>query len=196
VTRPEPARTDAPRRLADLNACDRQAAVAALLGCCRSARWAGLMADARPFANLEELTATSDRICGSLAPVDWLEAFAGHPRIGQPPTEGAPAERSIAPEPPAVDPVGADWARHEQQGVRAASDAVRARLAEANRRYEARFGYIFIVCATGRSAEEMLAILEGRLANAPGAELAIAAEEQRKIARLRLAKLIGGGTTP
>ena len=83
-----------------------------------------------------------------------------------------------------------EWSDQEQAGVRTARDAVRDRLAQGNRHYEARFGYIFIVCATGRSAEEMLAMLERRLTNHPDDELRIAAEEQRTITRLRIAKLL------
>ena len=82
------------------------------------------------------------------------------------------------------------WATHEQSGVGDAPNEVVERLAAGNRAYEARFGYIFIVCATGKSAGEMLAILEQRLTNDPDGELHIAAEEQRKITRLRLAKLL------
>jgi 2-oxo-4-hydroxy-4-carboxy-5-ureidoimidazoline decarboxylase len=84
----------------------------------------------------------------------------------------------------------ADWSLIEQAGVSSAGPDVRDRLAAANREYEARFGYIFIVCATGKSAEEMLALLERRMTHSPGDELAIAAEEQRKITRLRLGKLL------
>jgi 2-oxo-4-hydroxy-4-carboxy-5-ureidoimidazoline decarboxylase len=127
------------------------------------------------------MSMAADRIWASLEPEDWLEAFRSHPRIGEPGGSGAPG-RSGA------------WSADEQAGARAMTDAVGQRLAKANREYEARFGYLFIVCATGKGAEEMLAILERRLANDPGEELRIAAEEQRKIMRLRLAKLLDLGS--
>lgn len=110
----------------------------------------------------------------SLQPDDWLEAFSAHPRIG---------DSSRAPGHPT-------WAAQEQAGLQSASEMVRARLAEANRRYEARFGYIFIVCATGKSADEMLAIVEERLSHDPETELQVAGEEQRNITRLRLERLL------
>ncbi len=89
-----------------------------------------------------------------------------------------------------------NWSQQEQAGIAAAAEDVRTRLAAANREYHARFGYIFIVCATGKTAEEMLEILERRLKNAPESELRVAAEEQRKITRLRLAKLLDHEQVP
>ena len=146
--------------LDDLNALDDAAAVRELLRCCGSTRWADRMAAARPFADEAAMIECADTIWSSLDPHDWLEACAAHPKIG-----GAAPTRWSAP-------------------------AVSDRLASGNREYEARFGYIFIICATGRSAAEMLEALERRLGNAPDRELRIAAEEQRAITRLRLARLI------
>lgn len=163
-------------RLDELNALDAATAERELLRCCGSARWARLMADARPFPSVDAMLAKGDAVWRSLGPADWLEAFAAHPRIGDK-SGGSGKERR-------------DWAAQEQAGVGTASHSVRDRLADANRRYEARFGYIFIVCATGRRAEGMLAMLERRLTNHPDAELPIAAEEQREITRLRIAKLV------
>ena len=128
------------------------------------------MVDARPFVDAAAMMAAGDAIWTALTPADRLEAFAAHPRIGE---------------------TGAGWSAQEQAGVGDSADATRRRLADANREYEARFGYIFIICATGRTAGEMLDALERRLANDPGVEAGVAAEEQRKIIRLRLAKLIG-----
>jgi OHCU decarboxylase len=128
------------------------------------------MVAARPFASRAALIERSDAVCRSLQRRDWLQAFAAHPRIG-----GRTGDR---------------WAAREQAGARAASPDVLARLADRNREYEARFGHMFIVCATGRSADEMLTLLEARLDNEPDAELEIAADEQRKITRLRLEKLL------
>jgi len=160
-------------RLADLNELNAAAAEGELLRCCGSTQWAREMAAARPFESDEQLAATSDAIWPSLDRADWLEAFAAHPRIGERAASG--------------------WAAAEQAGVGGASSELRSRLAARNRDYEARFGYIFIVCATGQSADALLAMLEERLTHDPDEELHIAAEEQRKITQLRLAKLLGAG---
>ena len=138
--------------------------------CCGSSRWVSTMIDRRPFESRQALFNAADEIWKSLDPSDWLEAFAHHPRIGEQTTNSVAAR--------------------EQSGVKTADDDVRAQLAQVNRAYERRFGYIYIVCATGKSAEEMLAIARSRLKNDPSTELAVAAEEQRKIIQLRLAKLM------
>ncbi len=112
---------------------------------------------------------------------DWLEAFSHHPRIGE--------RKSALPQ----SARGTAWAASEQSGVEKAADDLRGALAEANREYEQRFGYIYIVFATGKSAEEMLAVARERLRNDPDVEIRVAAEEQRKITRLRLDKLLEKG---
>jgi OHCU decarboxylase len=142
-------------------------AEAAMLACCGSKRWARRMARARPFPGEDELFANADRIWRELSEDDWLEAFAAHPRIGARASGQAAAE---------------------QAGARGASAETLAALTRANREYEERFGHIFIVCASGRSAEEMLDLCRRRLHNEPREELQAAAEEQRKITRLRLEK--------
>ncbi|HSK73930.1 MAG TPA: 2-oxo-4-hydroxy-4-carboxy-5-ureidoimidazoline decarboxylase, partial [Pyrinomonadaceae bacterium] len=109
---------------------------------------------------------------------DWLEAFAAHPKIG---------ERKAAPKQPAKS---AEWSQDEQSGTQSAARSALEELAEANRLYEERFGFIFIVCATGKSAEEMLEICRERLNNETEAEIHIAAGEQRKITEIRLKKLL------
>lgn len=124
----------------------------------------------RPFRSRGAVFAAADQIWKSLGKSDWLEAFAHHPRIGDRTT----------------DPV----ASSEQSALRIADKLMRDDLAQVNRDYETKFGYIYIVCATGKSAEEMLAIARNRLNNDPSTEIAVAAEEQRKITRLRLAKLL------
>ena len=154
-------------RLDELNALDAGAAEREFLRCCGSERWAQRMAGARPFAHEEEMTAAADRIWASLDPADWLDAFASHPRIGE-------RTRSA-------------WERGEQAGV---TGAARAGLDALNREYEARFGYIFIICAAGKGVDEIVAALERRLRNNPDDELRQAAEEQRQITRLRLSKLL------
>ena len=165
-------------QLADLNALDDGAAAAEFLRCCGSSRWAQRMAASRPFGDAEKMRAVADAIWSVLHREDWLEAFAAHPKIGD--TGAGEAERAGE----------AAWAQAEQAGVAGAAEQTRRRLADANRAYEARFGYISIVCAAGKSAGEMLALLEGRLRHDAHEELPIAAEEQRKITQLRLTKLL------
>lgn len=160
-------------RIEDLNALSAEDAFAELRRCCGSRRWARLMAERRPFASPARLAETADQIWWSLSRADWLQAFAAHPRIGTP---------TAMP--------GGQWAAGEQSRMNAATEGVRERIVQANRDYEARFGYIFIVCATGKSGPEMLAILESRLLNTPEDELKIAAAEQATITRLRLTKLL------
>jgi OHCU decarboxylase len=172
-------------RLVDLNALDGDAAAREFMRCCGSSRWARKMASDRPFASLDAVVGAADATWAGLDRADWLEAFAAHPQIGQRASGAGGAG-------------GADtarWSAAEQAGVSAAADATRARLAEANREYEARFGYIFIVCATGKTAGAMLELLERRLQNDPDVEIQIAAEEQRKITRLRMTKLLDEDTT-
>jgi len=155
-----------------LNALSAEEARAALTGCCGSARWVSGMLSRRPWASAAELYADAEAVWGGLGREDFLEAFAHHPRIGAPPEQ-----------------IDGAWARQEQARAGDADGQTRRALAEANERYLRRFGYIFIVCATGKSAAEMLGLLEQRLDNAPERELAIAAGEQARITRLRLEKL-------
>jgi len=146
--------------------------------CCGSRSWARQMAAARPFPMLEHLFKHAGQIWRSLAAADWLEAFAAHPKIGS--AKPAPVQHKRA----------ADWSAGEQSGLADAAEDVRRKLAEANELYERRFGFIFIVCATGKSAGEMLAICEERLKNSAADEIANAAAEQQKITEIRLAKLL------
>lgn len=150
------------------NALPPEEAVASLLTCCGSTEWARRMSEARPFRDLPGLLDAADRIWRSLSEADWLEAFRVHPRIG----EGASGQ-----------------AAREQSGARNASVATLEALARANRDYEEKFGRIFLVCAAGKSAEDMLALCRERLHNDAGTEMRAAAEEQRKIMRLRLERL-------
>lgn len=136
------------------------------------------MLSQRPFKDAEEVAAAAERIWGQLSREDWLEAFRAHPRIGERAAaspQGQQAER---------------WSGEEQAGVDAAAAATRAALADGNRAYEARFGWIYLVCATGRSGDELLALLEARLASDPDTEMAVAAREQSRITRLRLERLL------
>ena len=145
--------------------------VAQLKRCCGSTRWAELMAAQQPFEDVGALMRAADRTWWSLGEVDHLEAFGAHPKIG---------EKSAS-----------AWSQNEQAGAAGAQGAVLAELADRNRDYEAQYGFIFIVCASGRTADAMLADLRARLANDRATELRTAAEEQAKITRLRLGKLLG-----
>jgi OHCU decarboxylase len=132
----------------------------------------------RPFSSLDALVSAADDVWRALDASDWREAFAHHPRIGE--------RRSAAPQ----SERAASWSAGEQSGVTTAAAAVTSDLAAINADYEKRFGFIYIVCASGRSAEDLLATARARLNNEPAMELEVAAEEQRKITALRLRKLI------
>lgn len=164
--------------LDQLNRLSEADATAAFTQCCAAQRWVERMVIDRPFESLSEMLEISDRIWEECDFDDYLEAFEGHPRIGD--------VESLAKK--YANTKG--WAGGEQKGVEGADRTVLERLAEGNRSYEERFGYIFIVCATGKSAAEMLALLEARMGNPPEYEINVAAEEQNKITRLRLKKLL------
>lgn len=158
-----------------VNSLPPAAATDALSRCCTCGRWVAEMLANRPFKDTQHLLKTASDVWFSLDKEDWLQAFAGHPRIGE--TAGARHAATSA------------WAQAEQAGVKSAEDKVKEELAHWNQEYDKRFGYIYIVCATGKSADEMLALLKSRMKNTPEAELKVAAGEQDKITRLRLEKL-------
>lgn len=160
-----------------LNAPDASIAEAKFLTCCASKAWAQAMTRARPFANEEALFREADRIWFSLPEADQLEAFAGHPEIG-----GADALKKKFESTRA-------WSEEEQKGVKEASEATIRELALLNQEYKKRFGFIFIVCASGKSAEEMLELLKARIGNDRALEIAKAAWEQSLITKIRLGKL-------
>ena len=149
-----------------------------LLRCCGSSRWAEAMTARRPFPDEAALHAAAEDVWWILGEADWREAFAHHPKIGD---QDALRARFASTR---------TWAAGEQSGVASASEDVLTALAEGNQAYEDRFGYIFIVCATGKTAPEMLAWLRERLPHSPPDEIRIAAGEQAKITRLRLEKLL------
>ena len=163
--------------IAEINAWVPAAAHDAFSRCCHSTRWAAAMVAARPFTSEADLLAQAVRFWWTLDPADWREAFAGHPRIGD-----REALRGKF-------PTTAAWAAGEQAGALSAPDSVLEDLAVKNREYETRFGYIFIVCATGKTAEEMLAMLNDRLQNEAVRELTIAAREQMRITEIRLGRI-------
>ena len=166
------------RDLTWLNSLTDEEATKELLQCCGSKRWASATATGRPYDTLEILLATADDIWWSLNPNDWIEAFRSHPKIG---------------EKKAADKVSAQsqqWSGQEQSGVANASNITIDSLAALNREYEQKFGFIFIICATGKTSDEIVAALRERLQHDPAAELPIAAAEQSKITALRLKKLL------
>ena len=175
-----------------LDALDEPAAVAAFLRCCGARRWAEAMARGRPYADEPALLAAAERAFAPLARADWLEAFSHHPRIGDRASLAARFPTTPSEWPADFRGQAAGWSEAEQGGVSGAAEDVLDGLLSGNREYEARFGHIFIVCATGKSAPEMLALLRERLANDAEAELEIAAAEQRKITAIRLRKLLEG----
>lgn len=153
---------------------------AALRACCGSSAWVRAMIAARPFEDLASLEKRAADVWNALGPDDWDEAFAAHPRIGE--KKAAPSQSKVA----------AGWSASEQRKVDEASSATLEELRATNAAYEKKFGRIYIVCATGKSAEEMLAIAKERMTHDPDKELRRAAEEQRKITELRLRKLVLG----
>ena len=165
--------------LAAWNAVSESAALEAMLACCGSKRWALAMVALRPIRNVEELSEAADRVWRTMQEPDWLEAFACHPRIGERNTECTPVHAGAQ---------SAAWSRQEQSSASTANKSVLAELAEGNLLYEQRFGFTYIVCATGKTTEEMFAILKRRLASNRGAELREAAEQQRQILQIRLGK--------
>jgi OHCU decarboxylase len=161
--------------LAAWNEAEASAAMEVMLACCAAQRWAEAMIALRPYSGVEGLSLTADEVWSTMEEPDWMEAFAAHPRIGERKTS-AGSDTSAA------------WSQEEQSSTVIAAEQVLADLAEANRAYEERFGFTYIVCATGKNADEMLAILRRRLANDRETELREAAEQQRQIMQLRLGK--------
>jgi OHCU decarboxylase len=156
--------------LAELNALSGADAQDELLKCCGSRRWVKAMSALRPFATTEDLFSSADYLAGELTPEDWLEAFAAHPRIGERTSSG--------------------WSQEEQATALNADAEVQQKLARANEDYEDKFGFIFIVFATGKTPEEILTLLQQRIENDHMTEINNAAREQRKITRNRLEKLL------
>lgn len=161
-----------------MNNMARSEVVSEMLKCCGSLNWAMRLADERPFHDLDSLLRISDDIWRALDAKDWLEAFSHHPKIG---------EKRAAQQ---VSEDARRWSEEEQALARLATEETMLELINANHEYERKFGFIFIVCATGKSTEEMLYLLKERLKNDADNELRVAAEEQRRITHLRLKKLL------
>lgn len=161
------------------NALSPDAAALAILPCCESRAWARTMAAHRPIRNAEQLVEVAGEVWRGLPEEGWQEAFRSHPRIGEVHAAEDATARSLA------------WSAEEQRSA-ATADAAE-QLGSANRRYEQSFGRIFLICASGKSAPEILAALEQRLGNDHDTELRIASEEQRRITELRLRRWIAEG---
>ncbi len=156
--------------LAAWNDADKPTAMDVMLACCATKRWAEAMVALRPYSSVESLSLTADEVWSTMEEPDWIEAFAAHPRIGE-----RKADASA-------------WSQQEQSSTANADQQILADLANGNAQYEQRFGFTYIVCATGKSAEEMLAILRRRLTHDRESELREAAEQQRQIMQIRLGK--------
>jgi 2-oxo-4-hydroxy-4-carboxy-5-ureidoimidazoline decarboxylase len=163
---------------AALNTMSSDDARAALERCCGSTRWVKDMLARRPFRSTEALLAAADEVWAGLHKADYLEAFSHHPQIG---ADLAKLRQKFA--------NTASWSSQEQASVHAASEATLVALRDGNVQYLARYGFIFIVCASGKSADEMLGLLRARLHSTVEDELVVAAREHAKITRLRLEKL-------
>jgi 2-oxo-4-hydroxy-4-carboxy-5-ureidoimidazoline decarboxylase len=170
-----------PTGIERLNQMDEDSFRASLSRCCGSSRWVSEMARRRPFSDVLALFSGADESWWCLAPDDWKEAFGHHPKVG----ERESLRRRFT--------STRSWSEREQSGVLSATEQTLNALVEGNAAYERKFGHIFIVYATGKTADEMLFLLNQRLPNDPEVELEIASEEQRKIMRLRLGNLIEEG---
>lgn len=152
---------------------------ALLKECCGSSRWVAMMLARRPFRFRDSVFFAADTFWKSLTLRDRMEAFAHHPRIGEKKGAMPQGERAAA------------WSAKEQSGMDVVEAELRKEIAETNREYEDRFGYIYIVSAQGKTAAELLTIAKDRLRNNPETEIRVACEEQKKIIQLRLEKLLG-----
>jgi OHCU decarboxylase len=161
--------------LAHWNACSALDAMAAMLACCGARRWAEAMVAARPIASVAALSEMADSVWATMNEQDWLEAFSCHPRIGERKAVNVAVQSSA-------------WSQQEQSSVASAQQRTLEALAQGNSAYEERFGFTYIVCATGKSAEEMLTILMKRLSSSREEELVEASEQQRQILQIRLGK--------
>lgn len=167
-----------PMTIDQLNALPPRDAVEAFQACCGTTWWCEQMAACRPFDDVAQVHDAADAIFEQMGEGHWMQAFAAHPKIG----DMNSLRMKFA--------GNKQWSAGEQAGVNEADDAVLHDLSRGNDVYEKRFGYIFIVCASGLSAEQMLSMLQKRLRNDPHTEAAIASDEQTKITHLRLDKML------
>ncbi|MEP7146827.1 MAG: 2-oxo-4-hydroxy-4-carboxy-5-ureidoimidazoline decarboxylase [bacterium] len=164
--------------LQKLNELGKEDAAEIFSECCGTRLWINEMVDARPFNTNHHILESAEKIWKALDKKDWLEAFQHHPKIGD--INSLKEKYSSS----------GELAKKEQSGVNIASVEVLQEMAKLNNEYEKKFGYIFIICATGKTADEMLSIIKNRIANDPCSEIMIAMEEQNKITKLRLEKLL------
>jgi OHCU decarboxylase len=157
--------------IGDINGLEPAASEAIFLECCGSSAWASAMAAGRPFHTLDQLRQYANDKWWHLTQEDWLEAFSKHPRIGE--------KRQLS-----------NWSTEEQRGMTGAEEQTVQKMAQLNEAYLKKFGWIYIVCATGKNGDEMLALLERRIQNDASQELHIASQEQAKIMDLRIRKLL------
>jgi len=160
------------------NHLSKRKAAKALLDCCGSTKWARQLAEQRPFSDSSALFQAADKLWSELLHEDWLQAFRHHPAIG---AEKAKAKQSAT---------ASHWSAKEQSTAHTTAPEVLSALATGNKTYAKKYGYVFLICATGKTTEDILKALGQRMSNTPEVELGIAAEEQRKITRLRLEKLL------
>jgi len=160
------------------NRLSKQKAAKALLDCCASDKWAQQVRQRRPFSDRASFFVAADKIWSELPQEDWLQAFRHHPAIG---AKKAKSKQSAT---------ASRWSAKEQSTAQSAPPGVLEALAEENKAYAKKYGYVFLICATGKTSEDILKALRQRMSNEPEVELRIAAEEQRKITRLRLEKLL------
>jgi 2-oxo-4-hydroxy-4-carboxy-5-ureidoimidazoline decarboxylase len=175
--------------LAEFNGIGAEAARQALMSCCSSARWADAVLAGRPCDSVGSLLRRSDEAVDELTPDDLRDALAGHPRIGERRGDGGGSEGGGSEG--GRRGGGGDWSGEEQAGMDGAAEVTRRALADDNMAYERRFGHIYLVCATGRSADELLGLLRARLAHDAGTEWQVVRSELKKINEIRLRKLIG-----
>jgi 2-oxo-4-hydroxy-4-carboxy-5-ureidoimidazoline decarboxylase len=171
--------------LAEFNGIGAEAARQALMSCCSSARWADAVLAGRPWDSVGSLLRRSDEAVDELTPGDLRDALAGHPRIGERRGDGEGGDSEGGRR------GGGDWPGEEQAGMDGAAAVTRRALADGNMAYERQFGHIYLVCATGRSADELLGLLRARLAHDAGTEWQVVRSELKKINGIRLRKLIG-----
>jgi 2-oxo-4-hydroxy-4-carboxy-5-ureidoimidazoline decarboxylase len=164
--------------LHELNTLPKQQLIQELTKCCGSSAWVNKMLPFFPADDLVELLEDAEEQWFKCSEEDWKQAFAQHPKIGD--LESLQMKSASTTE----------WASGEQAGLISASPQIIGELAEANKKYEEKFGYIFLICATGKSANEMLAMLQNRLQNSPEVEIEIAGDEQNRITKLRIEKLL------
>jgi len=174
-----PAAEPAGASLARFNAVPEAAALAELLTCCAAPGWARRVLAGRPYRSLDGVLATSDDAVAAMTDADLADALAGHPRIGE-----------RRPDPANPDSRAASWSRQEQAGMSTADQQTSLAMAELNQAYEDRFGQIYLVCASGRSAAELLDLLRGRLGNDDATERRVVRAELAQINRLRLGRLL------